>query len=343
MNKSLLAYDIQQEIKTYDSKQNDLKKQLDIKKEQLTLTMTTPINIIKEYKEKKVLMETSTNSSKKKLRRELNDIEVKYKSFEKDIKNYELYEKAEYALTQNEILKNNTSQFIELSVNQLINDVLIPNHFINYITNHHNTIENTIENIIPADTTTNTYTTVITNKGIIASVIQEIHPLAFADVYVKTNGFDGLSTEELVSVLSCFTNINVPDDIKQLYPYSCCSHLKQIMLDFYNTLEYYDKEERRLFIDSGSNYDIHFDINNELLKWCNATTEEECKNIVQHVKLNKSISLGDFVKAILKINNIAGEIERVCEINNNIKLLEKVKKIPEITLKYVVSNQSLYI
>ena len=49
------------------------------------------------------------------------------------------------------------------------------------------------------------------------------------------------------------------------------------------------------------------------------------------------------MKAILKINNIAKEIEKICEIKNNIVLLEKIKQIPALTLKYVVSNQSLYL
>ena len=56
-----------------------------------------------------------------------------------------------------------------------------------------------------------------------------------------------------------------------------------------------------------------------------------------------NIFLGDFIKAILKINNAANELEKVAELTNNFGLLEKLKKIPLITLKYIVDNQSLYV
>jgi hypothetical protein len=46
---------------------------------------------------------------------------------------------------------------------------------------------------------------------------------------------------------------------------------------------------------------------------------------------------------LLKINNISKEMEKVAEITGNMQLLNKLKEIPSITLKYVVTNQSLYV
>ena len=80
-----------------------------------------------------------------------------------------------------------------------------------------------------------------------------------------------------------------------------------------------------------------------VIDWCNSSNEMECKQIIADIKKDKNIFLGDFVKAILKINNIANEFEKVCEIVGNIALLEKLKKIGLLTLKYVVTNQSLYL
>jgi hypothetical protein len=57
----------------------------------------------------------------------------------------------------------------------------------------------------------------------------------------------------------------------------------------------------------------------------------------------KEIFLGEFVKAVLKINNVACEIEKIAEMSGNMELLEKVKQIPELTLKFVATNQSLYV
>jgi hypothetical protein len=57
----------------------------------------------------------------------------------------------------------------------------------------------------------------------------------------------------------------------------------------------------------------------------------------------KGIFLGEFVKAILKINNISSEMEKVAEGMGNMELLSKLKEIPVKTLKFVATNQSLYI
>jgi Cu/Ag efflux protein CusF len=57
----------------------------------------------------------------------------------------------------------------------------------------------------------------------------------------------------------------------------------------------------------------------------------------------KEIFLGEFVKAILKINNISCEMEKIAEMTGNISLLSKLKEIPKMTMKFVVTNQSLYV
>jgi hypothetical protein len=57
----------------------------------------------------------------------------------------------------------------------------------------------------------------------------------------------------------------------------------------------------------------------------------------------KGIFLGEFVKALLKINNISSEMETVAELMGDIEFLHKLKQIPIMTLKFVATNQSLYV
>ena len=80
-----------------------------------------------------------------------------------------------------------------------------------------------------------------------------------------------------------------------------------------------------------------------MMEWCAAADEITCREIINKLKEEKGIFLGEFVKAILKINNIAKEFEKICETVQNLSLLQKIKCIPELTLKYVATNQSLYI
>ena len=76
--------------------------------------------------------------------------------------------------------------------------------------------------------------------------------------------------------------------------------------------------------------------------WCDCIDEVGSKNILSGL-FQKGIFLGEFVKAVLKINNIASEFEKICETHMNMPLLAELKKIPDLTLKFVASNQSLYI
>ncbi len=78
-------------------------------------------------------------------------------------------------------------------------------------------------------------------------------------------------------------------------------------------------------------------------KWCDCENIQDCKLFIQLLKSEKDISTGDFVKALLKINNISAEMERVAEHNNDMEFLQNLREIPKLTLKYIASNQSLYI
>ena len=323
VEKSLLAYDIKREIESYNSKEKELALILKTKKEQLAFCRT-PEQKLKEYREKTESMRSAVNSTKKKFRKELNDIETEYKFLENDLIKFDAVNAAEYEYTQNNLFKKNTEEYISGTIHQLIANILIPNGFILRAESEDNCLK-------------------ITDKGLIATHLQEVHPLAMADMYTKTDGFQEFTARDLAAIFCCFTNLNVPDDLKKLYPDAHSYPINKITLELNNTLEYYEKLENSQQLDSGSSYEINFDIQTEILDWCACETEEDCKKIIEAVKREKNISLGDFVKAILKINNIAKEIEKICDIKNNIVLLEKIKQIPVLTLKYVVTNQSLYL
>ena len=79
------------------------------------------------------------------------------------------------------------------------------------------------------------------------------------------------------------------------------------------------------------------------MNWCRASDELLCKGVLNDMKGDTDIFLGEFIKAILKINNIALEVERAAEVMQNLELVEKMRQIPVLTLKYVATNQSLYI
>ena len=96
-------------------------------------------------------------------------------------------------------------------------------------------------------------------------------------------------------------------------------------------------------VNTGIDYTIHFDLLNYVEEWCDTQSIEECKWVLQKLGEEKQIFLGEFVKALLKINNISAEMEKIAELTGNIAFLSKLKEIPAMTMKYVVTNQSLYV
>ena len=182
----------------------------------------------------------------------------------------------------------------------------------------------------------------LTTNGVIASQLREIHCLVFAEL-LNENAFDELSSKELVSIFSCFTNVTVDDDIKSHIPNSSNITVDKLIQRIHNMYSACQTKEMNYNINSGIDYNIHYDLIHYVDKWCDCSTPDECKLVLQQLSDEKGIFLGEFVKALLKINNIVTEFSKIAELIGNISLLSKLREIEHMTLKYVVTNQSLYV
>ena len=79
------------------------------------------------------------------------------------------------------------------------------------------------------------------------------------------------------------------------------------------------------------------------MMWCDCATEHDCKSFIQNEVAEKSISIGDFTKAMLKIVTIAKEFMNIAEAVGNVELMHKLNQIEGLVLKYVTTSQSLYV
>jgi hypothetical protein len=67
------------------------------------------------------------------------------------------------------------------------------------------------------------------------------------------------------------------------------------------------------------------------------------KQFLLALETEKKIYNGDFVRAVLKIMNVVDEITNCCEYTNDLNIVEKLKPVAQMLLKYIVNNQSLYV
>ena len=105
----------------------------------------------------------------------------------------------------------------------------------------------------------------------------------------------------------------------------------------------YNSEELRYNIETNDSSLYIFELVNPILNWCECENEQSCKEIIKKCEYDFDIFTGEFIKAILKINNMVNELKNVAEFLGNVELLHKLVEIPELTLKFIATNQSLYI
>ena len=176
--------------------------------------------------------------------------------------------------------------------------------------------------------------------------MQEIHGLVFADLYFSTEGFKNLSAKEIVGLLSCFTDIRIKEEERRqtyISQEKNDEEYQNLVNKIKPTMEKYEDLEIKRKINTGTSYYYQYDLVNYMIEWCEGDSELIAKAILSRLKYDECIFIGEFIKAILKINNIVKEIEKVAILLNNVELLNKLHEIPSLTLKHVVTKQSLYL
>jgi superfamily II RNA helicase len=202
-------------------------------------------------------------------------------------------------------------------------------------------IESTINEVKLVSETTEKIE-VLTLKGKMASQLREVHCLVFARL-LEDDILYKLTPVQLIVLFSCFTNISVQDGVEDFTPYTEDIVVKDIINTINKMYDDYQQTEIDYKINTGADYNIHYDLISYVEEWTQCEDVETCKLLLQKLAEEKGIFLGEFVKALLKINNISCEMEKIAEMTGNIEFLSKLKEIPNLTLKFVVTNQSLYV
>jgi len=181
----------------------------------------------------------------------------------------------------------------------------------------------------------------LTQTGFIATQVKEVHCLVFANIYTDMTAY---SSKELIQLFSCFTNVTVADEFKTLsYKNLSNKKLVDVLEKVCTEYEKYQDFEGASRVETGMDNTLHYDLIHFMAEWFDASSTEECKHVLQKVQSEKGIFLGEFVKAILKINSISAELENIAESLGHIEFLRTLKEIPAKTLKFVATSQSLYV
>ena len=313
--RSMIQGDIDNTIKVYFEEIGKLQCEMDNMSVILN-NCRTPIRTVEEYIDLKERRLVSMNKKRKEIERDIQNISEQYRDVEKDVGIV-----TKYNSKRGEMDDLTTKiKVVEMSLNNNIKKVINLLRETGFI-NDSNTLS---------------------IKGHIATNIREIHCLIFSDL-IESGKLKKFEAKELVGILSCFTNITVPEDKRAILPISNYTHVKSIVQQISDMYQNQSNIEFKNNINTGIDYTMHFDLIDYLIKWCECKNDVDCKRLLHNISIEKEVFLGEFIKAILKINNIVAEMEKVAEIIGDIEFLSILREIPQLTLKYVATNQSLYV
>jgi superfamily II RNA helicase len=304
----------------------------------------TPVEIILQYIDLQKVLPYSANKKRKEVERHVKDIQENYRYIEQD---KVAYEKVDAKKKEKDDLHE---QYIGLKsyFRSGVGAVLELLKAEGFIANGSSTDTCAFPTTTPRNTSRDSATGAcvstgeLTLLGKIAAQIRELHCLTFAKLYMDGT-LDKLTTKQLVALFSCFTNIKVIDELKDNVPKSNDPTVNNLVSKIFHLYDDYKYKEYMSNINAGFDYDMHYDLLGYVEKWCDTEDVVECKSVLQELGEKKEIFLGELVKALLKINNISCEMEKLAEMTNNIDFLSKLREIPRMTLKYVITNQSLYV
>jgi superfamily II RNA helicase len=347
--KSMVTDDLTGKMRHVSSEIDKCQKEID----RLNLcfdTMRTPRDTLHQYMDLQKNKDKYANKKRKEIEKDIQKIKDEYKYVDQDLITIEKWNKQIFDIRDLKNQYTNLNNFVSNDVENVLY-LLREDGFLDTITSITKVSEVTVDalesdnvkiesSVLVSETTEKIE--VLTLKGKMASQLREVHCLVFARL-LEDDILYKLSPVQLIALFSCFTNISVQEGVEDFTPYTEDNVVKDIINTINNMFDDYQQTEIDHKINTGADYNIHYDLLEYVEQWTQCEDVETCKLLLQRLAEEKGIFLGEFVKALLKINNISCEMEKIAEMTGNIEFLSKLREVPNLTLKFVVTNQSLYV
>ena len=324
VDQSMMSMDLQESKKTLEKQRNILLDELDHMKTQLLPLLKTPVLVMEQYNNYRDSLPNLVNKKRKEAERGMQQLIDEYRTCVVDVEKYKNVDVIQRKIYTLDSQIGRTDDLVQIQVGEIV-QILLDKGFVQG--NASEGYEFTV-------------------KGHFASHIAEIHPLASTDIIFQYDFFEEFTPKQLVAFLSCFTDLRVNQDSVKHTPTVEDELLKKCVLDMASRLVVYDETEADHELNTGFRYQnaVIYDLLDEMLVWVDCHDEVSCKQFIQEILIHgKQISIGDFVKAILKISAIAKEWMTICEFEGKISLMHKLQQIDGMILKYVCTTQSLYV
>ena len=169
----------------------------------------------------------------------------------------------------------------------------------------------------------------MTLKALIASQINDVSPILLTEMLCD-KVFDGLTPQEIVGILGIFIKEHREEEYKFDGTPVIKERVEQVK-EIINKIETIEK----IYNITSTDLDISFDFIDVAYEWSNG---KEINDL-----LTDKLMEGNFIKGILKINNIVNSLKSISIVSGEISTIPALYEIEKLLIRDIVSVDSLYI
>lgn len=175
----------------------------------------------------------------------------------------------------------------------------------------------------------------LTMKGLVASQINECNEIVFTEGLMQ-GVFDGLTEIELAGMLGCFCSTKIMDEDKRGnienldIPKIMQTKLNQLT----EIIQSYQQKEIDKEISVNNEWELNLDMVEYTYYWASG---------VDYYKLGFVSFEGNFIRDMLRVDNIAKDIIMMAEVVGKLDLMNKASLINDKIIRDIVGIDSLYV
>lgn len=180
----------------------------------------------------------------------------------------------------------------------------------------------------------------LTTLGVIAKEINECNEIIFSQA-VLNNYFDNLSVPEIVGLISVFVvDGGAKDDEVYISELNLPKYLEDTLYKIGGIAEDFANKENKFVQEKDiylfNDWDLHLSVFKSAFEWASSKSFSDIKKIYTSFE-------GNFIKNILRINNIIRDLMVAAEITKNHELYNKLENVESILIRDEVTVESLYV
>ena len=176
----------------------------------------------------------------------------------------------------------------------------------------------------------------LSTRGLIASQINECNEILFTEALME-GIFDGLNPQELAAVISVFTDTKMNDEYTR-NSIESLDFVPQSVKDRLHKLETiankYEDSERKHEIYLDNNWKLNLDMAEYTYMWSSGKSFAE----LDYVNFE-----GNFIRDMIRIDNIAKDLETMSEIVGKLDTMNSASQINEKIIRDIVTVESIYV